>query len=177
MPSSLAALARIKLPPEAIVPMLIGTVALIILLAFGAALQRWKARAPGPAQMFGVIVGVLLTAAAVYFLINCLTNQSDPNNEGTGQISFIDPPVAGGMAALAAVFWRFGNQRLIGGVLGIAIGALMLAKPFVWPVIRDYNNGHTRSRGMMDPEHLMFLGPGLLVLIVALIVLLRGRRS
>jgi hypothetical protein len=175
VPSSLSCVARIKLPPEAFVPLLIGTVALIILLVFGAALQRWKQRAPGPARMFGRVLAVVLTAASVYFLINCLTNQSDPNNDGTGQLSFLDPPLAGGLAALAAIFWRFGDQPLIGGLIGLAIGVLMFVKPFVWPVIRVMD-GRSRSRGLDDPEHWVFLGAGIVVAVVALIVL-RRRRS
>jgi hypothetical protein len=159
---------HIKLPPEALVPLLIGVGALLVLVFFGATLQGWKARSPVPASRFGLVAGALLTGVAIYFLVRCLTNQSDPNNDGPGNLSFIDPPVAGFMAALATAFWRFGDRRAIALVCGLGVGVLMLIKPFVWPVLRVWDN-HTYARGMMDPEHLVFLGAGVVVVITALV--------
>ena len=163
----------IKIPPEAVPPLLAGTVALIVLLFFGAKLADWKRNSPINATRFGLVVAVLLTGVAVVFLARCLTNQSDPNNAGTGQLSFTDPPVAGFMAALATAFWRFANQRWIALAIGVAIGALMFAKPFVWPVMRIWEDGHRYARGMLDPEHAVFLGAGIVVLVTALISGLR----
>ncbi len=166
---------RIKLPPEAMIPLLIGTAALLVLLFAGSALQRWKQSHPAVAAKFGLVLGVILTGASIYFLSRCLLNQSDPNNEGTGQLSFTDPPIAGFMAALAASFWKFGEQRKVALGLGLVIGGLMLIKPFVWPVIVTYTESYggrgtvIRSRGMMDPEHLEFLATGIVVVITALV--------
>jgi len=163
----------IKIPAEAVPPLLAGTVALIVLLFFGAKLADWKRTSPIHATRFGLVCAVLLTGVAVFFLARCLTNQSDPNNEGTGQLSFTDPPVAGFMAALGTMFWRYANQRIVALVIGIAIGALMFAKPFVWPVMRIWEDGHRYARGMMDPEHAVFLGSGIVVLVTAFIAGLR----
>jgi hypothetical protein len=46
---------------------------------------------------------------------------------------------------------------------------MMIAKPFVWPVMRSWERGPVYPRGMTDPEHLMFWGPGVVVIVVALI--------
>lgn len=167
--------AGIKIPPEAIPPLLIGATALALLVFFGGKLAEWKRRSPDAAIRFGMIVAVLFTGAAVFFLARGLTNQIDPNNEGTGQISFTDSPIAGGMAALAAVFWRMANLRPVTVLVGLGIGALMMIKPFVWPVINITETGHW-PRDMNDPEHLMFFGPGLFVIIVALVAGLKSRR-
>ena len=167
---------RIQIPPEAIIPILLGSAALVILVFFGARLAEWKQRSPDAASRFGMIVAVLMTGTAVFFLARGLTNQIDPNNEGTGQISFTDSPIAGGLAALAAVFWRMANLRLVSVIVGLGIGILMMIKPSVWPVIRitEYGQG---ARGLNDPEHLMFLGPGLFVIIVALVAGLKATKA
>jgi hypothetical protein len=174
----------IRLPPEAFVPLMIGTAALLVLLFAGTALQAWKQRAPGPAKIFGLVLGAALTGASIYFLVRCIPNQSDPNNHGTGaNLSFTDPPVAAFLAAIGAAFWRFGEQRKLALVVGLGIGALMIAKPFIWPVIRSWSaeSGSQRfpdhARGMMDPEHLVFLGTGVVVVITGLVAGLRARRS
>ena len=162
---------RIPIPAEAVVPLLIGVVALLILVFAGSALADWKAKSPGAASKFGLGVGAILTVCALYFLFRCLTNQVDPNNEGGGNINFTDAPTAGGMLALAAAFWRMGGQRYIALGVGIGFGALMMAKPFIWPVITTYSSPHTswsHPRDMLDPEHLMFLGPGLLAIFVGM---------
>lgn len=113
---------RIKIPPEAVVPLLIGIVALLTLIFFGSKLAAWKARSPQSAERFALGVAALLTAASVYFLLSCLTNQSDPNNEipGVTNITFTDAPIAGGMAALAAAFWRMASQRIVTLLIGSA---------------------------------------------------------
>jgi len=162
-------LARIKIPPEAVVPILIGGTALFILLFAGSKLADWKARAPDAASRFGLVVAGLFTSVAVFFLLGGLTNQIDPNNEGTGQINFTDAPTAGFMAAVACAFWRMANQRLVTLLIGLGIGVLMIAKPFVWPVMRIWETGQAYPRDTTDPEHLMFWGPGVVVVIVALI--------
>ena len=62
--------------------------------------------------------------------------------------------------------------------MGVGIGLLLLVKPFVWPVIRHYTEagapGGSRSRGRFDPEHLEFLGTGIVVLITGLVT---GRKD
>ena len=167
---------RIKIPPEAVVPLLIGLVALLILMFAGAKLADWKTSSPQSAARFGFGAAALFTAVAVYFLVRVLTNQSDPNNEGTGQINFTDAPVAGFMASLAAIFWRYANLRALSAAVGFGLGALMMAKPFVWPVIRVYEQGGSRARDLIDPEHIMFLGPGLVVVIATLVCVLKKPR-
>ena len=169
---------RIKIPPEAVIPLAIGVAALLVLLFFGTRLAAWKARAPDAAARFGLVAAGLLTAAAVFFLLRCVSNQSDPNNEmpGVENISFTDAPIAGFMAALAAVFWRYANQRIVAALIGFGIGVLMLVKTAVWPVMRIWETGERYPRGTMDPEHLMFWGPGVVVVIVTLVAVLRRPR-
>jgi hypothetical protein len=165
----------IRLPPEAMVPLLIGLAALALLLFAGRRFAEWKARSPASAATFGLGAAALLTAGALFLLYRCLTNQSDPNNEGVGQINFTDAPIAGFLAGIAALFWRMGNQRFVGVAVGGGLGALMIAKPFLWPVIRVYTDdgGGRSARDLIDPEHIMFLGPGVFAIILGLAALLR----
>jgi hypothetical protein len=167
----------IRVPPEALIPLLVGITALGILMFAGTRLAAWKARSPAAAATFGLGAAALLTAGACFLLVRCLTNQMDPNSEGTGQINFTDAPIAGFLATIAAMFWRMGNQRLVGAATGIGLGALMMAKPFAWPVIVTYayEGGGRHERDLIDPEHLMFLGPGLVAIIFGLAVLRRPR--
>ena len=179
-PSSLDALARIKLPPEAIVPLLIGVAALLVLVFAGGALAAWKERNPKAASTFGLVMASIMTIISIYFLTRCLWNQSDPNNEGTGQLQFMDPPIAGFMAACAAAFWKMGEQPKVSLAIGIVIGGLMILKPWIWPVIvthSAYDTGKlvSRSRGLLDPEHAEFVGSGIVVLVTGLIAGLKGK--
>ena len=172
---------RINVPPEAVVPILIGSVALAILIFAGSALARWKERNPAAAKMFGMIVGSVCMAVSIYFLAKCLLNQIDPNNEGTGQLEFFDPPLAGFMAALAAAFWRMGGRPIVSLAIGLVVGVLMIAKPFVWPVIVTWTESYgnrgtvTHARGMLDPEHAEFIGSGIVVLVTGLIAGLKAK--
>ena len=171
---------HIKIPPEAVVPLLIGTGALLVLMFAGSALASWKAKNPSAARTFGLVTAVIMTGLSIYFLTRCLTNQSDPNNEGSGQLQFLDPPLAGFMAACACAFWRMGDQAKVALGLGLAIGLAMFVKPWVWPVIvsyySEYEHGvHTHQRGMLDPEHLEFLGSGFVVIVTALIAGLKAK--
>jgi hypothetical protein len=85
------------------------------------------------------------------------------------------------MAALAAAFWRMGEQPKVSLVIGLVVGGLMIVKPFLWPVISTYTESygnratHSRSRGMLDPEHLEFIGSGIVVLVTGLIAGLKAR--
>ena len=55
----------------------------------------------------------------------------------------------------------------------------MMAKPFVWPVIRVYTDGGvgSRARDLIDPEHIMFLGPGLFAVILGIAALRRPAQT
>lgn len=171
---------RINLPPEAFVPLLIGVAALLVLIFAGSALAAWKERNPKAASTFGLVTAVIMTGISLYFLSRCLWNQMDPNNEGTGQLQFLDPPIAGFMAACGAAFWRMGGQPKVALGIGIVIGGLMIAKPWIWPVISEYQAYDTkqlvsRARGLLDPEHLEFVGSGIVVLVTGLIAGLKGK--
>lgn len=161
-------------------PLAIGIAALLVILFFGSKLKAWKDRSPKTAARFGLVVAVLLTGASLYFLLHCLTNQNDPNNDIPNNINFTDAPIAGGMAAIATVFWRFANLRVIGGIVGVGIAAAMFAKPYVWPVMRIWEpgaaEGHAYPRAMTDPEHFMFWGPAIVVAIVTLVVVAKRVR-
>lgn len=163
----------IRLPAEALIPLLLGSIALCILLFAGGALAEWKQRSPDAARKFALAATAVCVVFAIFFLSKCLLNQSDPNNEGTGQLSFVDAPIAALFAAVAASFARMADLPKAAYIVGVVIGLLLLAKPFVWPVIRNYTEagspGGSRSRGLFDPEHLEFLGTGIIVLITGLV--------
>jgi hypothetical protein len=172
----------IQVPPEAVVPLVIGSLALALLIFAGSALAKWTERNPAAARKFGFAVGTICLAISIFFLSRCLANQIDPNNEGTGQLQFLDPPIAAFMAALAAAFWRMAGQSRISLGIGLVIGGLMIAKPFIWPVIVTWSQtdgGYhtvTHARGLLDPEHAEFVGSGIVVLVVGLIAGLKAKR-
>ncbi|GEM_PF-4365180 len=172
---------RIQVPPEAVVPIIVGGIALAVLIFAGSAFAGWKERNPSAATKFGMVIGTICIGISIYFLSKCLANQIDPNNEGTGQLQFLDPPLAGFMAAIGACFWRMGDQPKVALGIGIVIGGLMIAKPFIWPVIatwtESYGNRGTVShaRGMLDPEHLEFIGSGIVVLVTGLVAGMKAK--
>lgn len=168
---------RIPIPAEAFVPLMIGLGALLVLIFAGSALKDWAVRSPGPANKFGLVVGSLCAAGAIYFLVKSIPNQMDPNSEGTGQLNHFDPPIGAFMTVLACAFYRMGGKPKISLWIGLVVGAAMLIKPFVLPVIVTYRDSYggsstgivSRSRGMLDPEHLEFIGSGIVLLITAVL--------
>lgn len=172
---------RIQVPAEAVVPIIVGSLALAILIFSGSALARWKERNPAAAEKFGMIVGSICMIISIFFLSRCLLNQIDPNNEGTGQLQFLDPPIAAFMATIGALFWRMGGQPKVALSIGIVVGGLMIAKPWLWPVISEYVTTYdgyrkvVRERGLLDPEHAEFVGSGIVVLVTGLIAGLKAK--
>ena len=162
---------RLNLPPEALLPLLFATIALLLLLFASDKLSAWKVHQPTKARTLGIVTASGLTIIACYFLFTKLSNQSDPNNSGTNNMSLFDAPMIGFFAAVGALFWRFGDQRRIGFGMGVAVGVVLIAKPFVWPVVStvDYMNGSRRvfeshNRGLFDPEHYLFILGGLVAI-------------
>lgn len=166
---------RIKLPPEALVPLLVGTAALLILVFAGSALASWKQRAPRSASTFGLVVASMCAVGAIYFLVKSVPNTMDPNSEGTGQMSLFDAPIGAFMAALACGFFRMGGKHKISLGFGLLVGVVLIAKPFILPVIVTYTESYggrgtvSHSRGLLDPEHAEFVVGGVVVLITGLI--------
>lgn len=166
---------RIPIPAEAVVPLLIAVGVILVLLFAGSGLQTWKAKHPKGARIGGAIFAIALMAGSIYFLSKTLieTNQRDPVYKGIVLVGFIEGPLAGGFGAIAAVLWGFANQRWIALATGVGIGAALIAKPLVWPLMHESYNGDMHQWGLMDPEHLSFTGPGIVCLIVGLAVGLR----
>lgn len=173
---------RIQVPPEAVVPIIVGGIALAVLIFAGSALASWKEKNPAAAKMFGMVVGGICMLTSIYFLSKCLLNQIDPNSDAPGaKLEFFDPPLAALMAAIGAAFWRMGDQPKVALGIGLLVGGIMIAKPFIWPVIVTYNESYgdrgtySRARGMLDPEHAEFIGSGIVVLVTGLIAGLKAK--
>lgn len=169
---------RIPIPAEAVVPLLIAVAVVLVLVFAGSGLQTWKAKHSRSATIVGIIVAVVLTGVAGYILGKVLmeTRQRHPIYEGIVLVGFIEGPIAGFCGSVAAIMWRFANQRWIALVTGVGIGAALIAKPLVWPLWSKSYDGSRREWGLIDPEHLSFLGPGIVAIIVALVVGLRPRQ-
>jgi hypothetical protein len=173
---------KITVPAEAVVPIIIGSIALAILIFSGSALASWKERNPAAAKMFGMIVGSICMIVSIIFLAKCLLVQIDPNSDAPGtKLEFFDPPLAAFMAAIGALFFRMGDQPKVALGIGLVVGGLMIAKPFIWPVIVTYTESYgdrgtySRQRGMLDPEHAEFIGSGIVVLVTGLIAGLKAK--
>ncbi len=169
---------RIQIPAEAVVPLLVACAVVLVLVFAGSGLQAWKAKHPKSATIVGAIVAVGLTGVAGYFLGKVLTEtlQRHPVHEGIVLVGFFEGPIIGFCGAVAAIMWRFANQRWLAVVTGLGLGAALIAKPLVWPLAAKGGDGTLYDWDMMDPEHLSFFGPGIVVIIVALVVGLRRRR-
>jgi len=159
----------IKVPAEAVVPIIVAGVALGVLAFGGAALADWKVKSPGVATKFGLAVAVLLTGYALYVGATIIpAKYIDHGAPGETTIGFLDGPIMGFSALIGTLFWRFANQRWIALGVGLGIGVAMFAKPFIMP-LHGWYEGHEHPWHFMDPEHLSFHGPGLAVIIAGLI--------
>jgi hypothetical protein len=159
----------IKVPPEAVVPLLVGSAALLVLLFAGAALKDWKDKHPEVAAKVGLVIAVALTGYALYVGARIIpAKYIDHGAPGETTIGFLDGPIMGFSALIGTLFWRFGNQRWIALGVGLGIGLAMFAKPFILPLYGWYDY-HEHPWHFFDPEHLSFHGPGLAVVIAGLI--------
>jgi hypothetical protein len=166
---------KISIPPEAVLPLGIGVVALLVLLFAGASLPDGTARKPQAAAKLGLVLALGLSAFVIYKFVLLMPNKYiDLGPPDQPPISLADGPILGFTAAMATVFWRFANQRWIALGFGGLIGLALIAKPFVMPFVTWFDVGSERARVLSDPDTLSILGPGIVVLITALVA---GRRS
>ena len=169
-PVTVLAKIKIEVPPEAIVPLLIGMAILLVLIFAGAALQDWKERKPKAARTVGTIFAVLLSGYALYVFVTIMPNKYiDLGPPDQPPISLADGPILGFTAVIATLMWRFANQRWIALGFGGVIGVALILKPFVMPFVTWFSSGSERARVISDPDTLSLLGPGVAVLIAALI--------
>ncbi|MBS1119358.1 MAG: hypothetical protein H6Q90_1586 [Deltaproteobacteria bacterium] len=174
MKESLSSLAiHIKLPSEAIVPLLVGAGILLVMVFAGAALADWKRKHPQGARIFGLGMALGLTGVAAYRLALMLPqgDENDRVHEGIQLVTMFDGPIVGFLAAIGVVMWRYTNQRWIALGTGLVIGLALFAKPFIAPLSHIWD-GHARQWGNLDLEHIAFFAPGLVLVIVALVVAL-----
>jgi hypothetical protein len=175
---TVTALARIKIsvPPEAVLPLAIGIGALLVLLFAGAALQSWKERKPAAARAVGTIAALLLSGYAIYVAVSLLPNKYiDLGPPDQAPISLADGPILGFTALMATLMWGFAGQRWVALGFGGVIGVALVLKPFVMPLVTYFSSGSERARVISDPDTISILGPGIAVLIAALVVGLRKR--
>jgi hypothetical protein len=159
----------IKVPPEAVVPLLVGSAALLVLLFAGAALKDWKAKNPALAAKVGMVIAVALTGYALYLGARIVpAKYIDHGAPGETTIGFLDGPMMGFSALIGTLFWRFANQPKVALATGLIIGLVMFVKPFILP-LHGWYEGHEHPWHFFDPEHLSFHGPGLAVIIAGLI--------
>ena len=168
---------RIPIPAEAVIPLLLAVGVILVLVFAGAGLQTWKAKHSRSATIGSIILAVAMIGVAGYFLGKVLveTQQRHPIYDGIVLVGFVEGPIIGICGSIAAIMWRFANQRWIALVTGAGIGAALIAKPLVWPLVAKGGDGTMYEWDLMDPEHLSFLGPGIVAVIVGLVVGLRRR--
>jgi hypothetical protein len=168
-----AALAKIKIsiPPEAILPLAIGVGALLVLLFAGAALASWKERKPQAARTVGTVAAALLSGYAVYLLAYLLPNKYiDLGPPDQPPISLADGPILGFCAVMATIMWGFAERRKVALGFGGVVGAALVLKPLIKPLVSYFSSGSERVRSLMEIDTLSVLGPGIAVVIAALVV-------
>jgi len=172
----------IHVPPEAVVPILVVCGILVFLGLGGSMLASWQAKHPGQARVAGYLFGAAFTGFAVWKLTQIvpMTEENSREHLGVYYFSFFDGSVAAATGLMAAIMWRWAGQRWVGLGAGAGIAAALIAKPFMYPLVHlwdDESGAITEHhRQLMDLEHLSFIGPGVVCLIVALIVGFGGRR-
>lgn len=175
-PTAVLAKIRISIPPEAILPLAIGVVALLVLVFAGAALAGWKERNPERARTVGTLCAAALSGYAAYCAVLLMPNKYiDLGPPHQAPISLADGPILGFTALMATIMWGFAERRKIalgfGGILGVAL----ILKPFVMPFVTYFSSDSERARVISDPDTLSILGPGVAVLITALVVGLKKK--
>lgn len=161
---------KIPIPAEAVVPILIGIVALLVLIFAGGALATWKDKNPAVATKVGMAIALACTGYAIYTLARVVpeTDMNDRIHNGIQNVGFLDGPIAGFLGIIGAILWRYANQRWIALGSGGLIAIALLIKPLVFP-LRHWYKDSAHVWGLIDPEHLSFLGPGVAVAIAALV--------
>lgn len=169
--SALCTLAKvhISIPPEAVLPLVIGVVALLVLLFAGASLAEWKAKKPKAAATVGLVLAAGLSVFVIYKFAFLMPNKYiDLGPPDQPPISLADGPILGFTGVMATLFWRFANQRWIALGFGGLIGLALIAKPFVMPFVTWFDYGSERARVLSDPDTLSILGPGIAMVVAAL---------
>jgi hypothetical protein len=169
-PLNVLAKIKIEVPPEAVVPLLIGVATLLVLIFAGAALQSWKERKPKQARTVGLVFAALLSIYAIYVAVTIMPNKYiDLGPPDQPPISLADGPILGFTTIMATLMWRFADQRKIALGFGGVIGVALILKPFVMPFVTWFSSGSERARVISDPDTLSILGPGVACVIAALI--------
>ena len=79
------------------------------------------------------------------------------------------------LAGAGAIAFGFAEITLAGALLAALVGAMLVAKPFVAPVVSDYGDVHT-TFGITSETHLHYLIPGALLLGLSALLLANRRR-
>jgi hypothetical protein len=167
---------KIPIPEGAAIPVVIGVVALLLLIFGGIALKGLKAKNPRAASVVGSVIAAALSCYALYMAATIIpASYIDRGPSGARTLGFLDGPLTGFSALIGTLFWWYANQRRIALGFGGGIGAALFLKPFIVP-LHSWWSGDERQWSFMDPEHLSFHGPGVAVLIAALIAGLSKRR-
>ena len=171
----------IRIPAEAVVPLLIVCGILIFLGVGGSMLANWQAKHPGPARVAGYLFGAAFTGYAVWKLAQCLpiTEENSREHLGVYYFSWLDGSIAAACGLMAAIMWRWAGQRWVGFGAGAGIAAALIAKPFMYPLVHLWESDGViteHHRTLMDLESLSYVLPGIACAIVALIVGFGGRK-
>jgi len=168
----------IKVPAEAVVPLVIGMFTLGVLIFAGATLVSWKTKHPRAALIVGLVIAIALSAFVLYKAAVLIPEKYiDLGPPDHPPISLADGPILGFTTVIATLFWRFANQRWVALGLGTGLGVALIAKPFVLPLAIYFSSGSERACVPSDPDTLSIVGPGVACLIAGLIVGLRRPTS
>lgn len=158
---------KIYLPPQAIVPLVIAAIALVVVAFAHDALAAWRRRNPRAARAFGIAVAVLGTAAAVYLAVLVVPTDeaNDRIHDGKQLVSLLDILLAAVTGAIAAMMWRYAGSRQLGTLVGGAVAVALITKPWLFPLV-EYRNGTAETIPPTTHIHLLFLICGLALAIV-----------
>ena len=173
-----ATLARIKIPAEAVIPLLLIMAAILLLVFASKGLGALHERSPQAAMILGLSLGGVASAVAIYLTVKIVPTRqaNDLVHEGIQLVSLFDAVIAAFAGAVAGIMWRYAGQRWLGAGTATAIAGALIAKPFKWPLVH-YWDGRGHEFSPTSETHLFFLLSGVALAVVAILPAAIPKRS
>lgn len=166
----------ISLPPELAIPLILGLLVIYVLLGIGWLGQQLEKRLSEPTVRWGVrVLGIVFALGGIYLLQSFLLVRDPyhPVYRGLMKFRLTDVILTALLCGGAAGCFAWKRWYIPGSLLAIVVGAAILVKPVVLPLMYVDKVGTPGTPyGLFSETHLFFVlsGLGLLVLGIGLFV-------